>query len=118
MRTQLDGNLELIPLPRAREIGDYDSFDIETVGIQVGKARCRIEGAMLTIFSIGIYPEFQRRGYATAVIDHFKRKYSSIIADRVRYSARPFWQAMGFREEADSGDFSWRTGDDRPKSNN
>ena len=34
------------------ELGDYDWFDIEQAGTQVGKTRCRIEPGQFTVFSI------------------------------------------------------------------
>ena len=107
MKAAIGTDLELVPLPPDQEIGAYDSFDVEWKGIQVGKARCRIEARKLTVFSIGIYPEFQRQGFARAVVDHLKGNYDLIVADRVRFTARPFWEEMGFHEEGNSGDFSW-----------
>ena len=107
MMTAIGQNLVLVPIPQSLEIGNYSSFDIESKGIQVGKARCRIEGQRLTIFSIGIYPEFQRQGYARAVVEHFKAEFAQVIADRVRFTARPFWEELGFREDGNSGDYSW-----------
>ncbi|MEI6873653.1 MAG: GNAT family N-acetyltransferase [Spirochaetota bacterium] len=106
MDTLIGRNLLLKRLPRSKDLGDYDWFDIEESCDQVGKARCRIEGSAITICSINIYPEYQRKGYARAVIDHFKHKYLRIVADRVRYTARDFWMEMGFSEE-NVGDFTW-----------
>ena len=44
--------LELIQRPRSADLGDYDWFDIEQDGTQVGKSRCRIEAGQFTVFSI------------------------------------------------------------------
>lgn len=102
MRRSLIGSeLELVQLPRRPEIGDYDWFDLEVLGTQVGKARCRIEGQRLTVFSIMVYPEHEKRGYARALIEHFKTEYRVIAADRVRYTARDFWTKMGFAPESE-----------------
>ena len=100
MRFPIGDELELIQQPRSAEQGDYDWFDIEQAGTQVGKSRCRIEPGQFTVFSIMIYPEFEGNGYARAVIGHFQRKHPLIIADRVRYLARPFWTKVGFVAES------------------
>jgi GNAT superfamily N-acetyltransferase len=107
MRVSIGRALELTQLPRREEIGAYDWFDIEFSGTQVGKARCRLEADRLTIFSIMIYPEFERRGFARAVIDHFKEESDYIIADRVRCTAREFWLKLGFVAEGKDC-FAWR----------
>jgi len=100
-------DLDLIPLPRRAEIGDYDWYDIEFRGVQVGKTRCRIESDLIRVYSIMIYPEYERKGYARTVIDHFKKESDCIVADRVRYTAREFWIEMGFWQEGEN-DFIWR----------
>jgi len=100
MSLRIGQGLDLIQLPRSAELGDYDWFDIEREGTQVGKSRCRIEAGQFTVFSIMIYPEFEGNGYARAVIDHFQREHPLIIADRVRFLARPFWLKVGFLAES------------------
>ncbi|MEI6592739.1 MAG: hypothetical protein WCL47_05830 [Holophagaceae bacterium] len=92
-------DLELIQQPRRADLGDYDWFDIEQAGTQVGKSRCRIEPEQFTVFSIMIYPEFEGHGYARAVVDHFKQGHAMVIADRVRFTARTFWLKVGFLPE-------------------
>jgi GNAT superfamily N-acetyltransferase len=99
MRVIIGQDLELIQQPRSADLGDYDWFDIESAGTQVGKSRCRIEAGQFTVFSIMIYPEFEGHGTARAVIDHFKQEYPLIIADRVRFTARAFWIKVGFVPE-------------------
>ena len=91
--------LALIQLPRSAALGEYDWFDVEQAGTQVGKSRCRIESGQFTVFSIMVYPEYEGRGYARAVIDHFKSGHPMIIADRVRFTARSFWLKVGFVPE-------------------
>ncbi len=100
MRATIGPDLELIRQPRRADLGDYDWFDIEQAGTQVGKSRCRIEPDLFTVFSIMIYPEYEGHGYARAVIDHFKQEYSVIVADRVRFTARTFWLKVGFTPES------------------
>lgn len=107
MTTTIAPGLELSQLPRRAEIGDYDWFDLEHGGDQVGKLRCRIESDRFTVFSIMIYPEFEKKGFARLVIEHFQREYEVIIADRVRYTARDFWTKMGFLAEGPDT-FVWR----------
>jgi len=100
MSLRLDHDLELIQRPRRPELGDYDWFDFERGGAQVGKSRCRIEPGCFTVFSIMIYPEYEGHGYARTVIDHFQREHPLIIADRVRFQARQFWIKVGFVAES------------------
>ena len=107
MTEAIGQDLTLTQLPRREELGAYDWMDIERAGTPVGKSRCRIEPDRLTVFSIMIYPEFEKHGYARAVIDHFKTRFALIIADRVRYTARDFWSKVGFTAEAD-GSFVWK----------
>ena len=101
--------LALIQLPRSAALGEYDWFDVEQAGTQVGKSRCRIEPDRFTVFSIMIYPEYEGHGYARAVIDHFKEEHAVIIADRVRYTARAFWIKVGFVPESIDR-YVWRRG--------
>ena len=100
MSVRLGPDLELIRLPRSADLGDYDWFDLEQAGTQVGKARCRIEPGQFTVFSIMIYPEYEGRGHARAVIAHFQREHALIVADRVRFQARAFWVKLGFVAES------------------
>ncbi len=100
MDSHIGKNLDLKRLPRRPEIGDYDWFDIELAGTQVGKSRCRIEPDRLTVFSIMIYPEYEGQGFAKAVIEHFKGEHEEIVADRVRCTARDFWTKLGFMAES------------------
>lgn len=113
MTISIGNDLVLIQQPRCADLGDYDWFDIEQAGTQVGKSRCRIETDRFTVFSIMIYPEFEGHGYARAVIDHFKREHRLIIADRVRYTARAFWLKVGFVAETIDR-YVWRLEDTPP----
>jgi hypothetical protein len=83
-------------LPKAAQHSGYDWMNIEKGPDRVGKIRALIEGGTLTIFSINIFPEFERNGYARKIIDTFKVSFSVIIADRVRHTAVGFWTKMGF----------------------
>lgn len=67
----------------------------------IGKIRGLINGTTFIIYSINIFPEFERHGYAKKIVEKFKESFDVIIADRVRYTAIGFWVKMGF---SDSGD--------------
>jgi len=107
MSDRIEHDLDLIQLPRHPELGEYDWFNIELNGTQVGKSRCRIEGIKLTVFSIMIYPEYEKHGFARSVIDFFKSRYPILYADRVRFTARDFWIKLGFTEQEETL-FIWR----------
>ena len=82
-------------------------IDIDQDGRRVGKMRARIQENSLIIYSITIFPEFERRGYARRTVDMMKTVFQSIVADRVRPRAAGFWTRMGFRP-ADGGWFEFR----------
>jgi len=85
----------------------FDWMNIDLGNTRVGKVRGLIDGKTLTINSINIFPEFERRGYARETINMFKESFNVIIADRVRYTAIGFWQKMGFNNEG-NGSYIWR----------
>lgn len=70
----------------------------------VGKARCRTDGSVLTVYSIMIFTQFQGRGYGRQTINLLKHQFPVIVADRVRPTAVGFWRRMGFRQRSDG---SW-----------
>jgi GNAT superfamily N-acetyltransferase len=74
---------------------------------RIGKIRVKINGQTLTVFSIHIFPEFERRGYGRKTIERFKKQYEAVIADRVRPSARGFWSKIGFFP-AGNGSYTYR----------
>ena len=86
---------------------NYDWMNIDYENKRVGKVRGKINGKTLTINSINIFPEFERRGYASEVINMFKKKYTTIIADRVRSTAVGFWVKMDFIDNK-NGDYIWK----------
>lgn len=71
-------------------------MNIDRRGIRVGKARGKADGNVLTIYSINIFPEFEGKNYGRRTVDLFKSQFSTIIADRVRPTAKGFWEKMGF----------------------
>lgn len=97
---------ELIVTPR-ETLDGYDRIDIDTPAARVGNVRCRFMGEKVIIYSIQVFPEFQRNGYARMTVDMLKGRFAVIVADRVRFTAREFWTAMGFVEKPD-GNWEYR----------
>lgn len=90
--------LRFIVSPRSVSRDDYDYIDVELGdGRRVGKVRCLFEGETATIFNITVFPEYERKGYGRCILDRLKARYERVIADKVRYSAQPFWVKMQFR---------------------
>ena len=84
----------------------YCWVNIKIGDTRVGKARIKRVYSRVIIKNIIIFPEFQRRGLARKIIDLFKDTARQIIADRVRSSARGFWERMGFSDTGD-GNYRW-----------
>jgi hypothetical protein len=91
-------------IPKEKQHSEYDWADLSDAGERVGKARCRIEGPSITIYSINIYPEKAGSGYGKGFVDHCKKHFRVVLADRVRPTAIGFWEKMGF---CDKQDGSW-----------
>ena len=83
---------------RLGSLEGYDRIDIDLPSARIGSIRCRLRGEKAVVYSIQIFPEFQRNGYGAAAIDMLKTRYQVLVADRVRFSARKFWEKMGFTE--------------------
>jgi GNAT superfamily N-acetyltransferase len=98
--------LEFTITPRDTMAG-YDRIDIDRPEVRVGNVRCRFMNEKVVVYSIQVFPEYQRRGYGSVAIDMLKSRYSYIVADRVRFTARDFWQSMGFQELPD-GNWEFR----------
>ena len=79
----------------------FERIDIDLPDVRIGNIRCQFMDDSVTVFSIQIFPEFQRRGYGKAAINMLKRRFQFILADRVRFAAREFWTEMGFKELPD-----------------
>jgi len=86
---------------------DYFWMNIDLGDVRVGKVRSKKEADQLTIYSINIFPEYERRGIARNAIQSFKHDYKRIVADRVRYTAIDFWEKMGFSKQPD-GNYLWK----------
>ena len=88
----------------------YDWANISFGDDRVGKARCKIDGNVITIFSINIYPEYSGKGYGREFVNYCKNIYDMIIADRVRQTAIGFWEKEGF---INNNDGNWIYKQDR-----
>jgi chemotaxis protein methyltransferase CheR len=88
-------------------VSHYTWLNLEDQGGRVGKLRVRADAETLTIYSLTIYPEFQGRGCASEVVGLFQETYREIVADKVRATARGFWEKLGFNE-VHNGDYIWR----------
>ncbi|MBW2001799.1 MAG: hypothetical protein JRI30_04710 [Deltaproteobacteria bacterium] len=84
----------------------YYWVNIESGDIRIGKARVRKIYRKIIIKNINIFPEFERHGFAAQTVDLFKETAIEIIADRVRNTARGFWEKMGFKDRGD-GNYRW-----------
>jgi len=73
----------------------------------VGKARIYYWATRMIIYSINVFPEFQRNGYARSVVESYQKQYKTITADSVRGSARGFWKKMGFHPDG-KGNYIWK----------
>lgn len=87
---------------------DYDWVNVYLDGEIVGKIRSHIESESLTIYSINIFPEYERNGYAREAVEFFMKKFKRIIADRVRYTAIGFWSKLEFEDQGD-GNYIWKS---------
>lgn len=92
---QLKQVLELTVTARDTLDG-YDRIDIDLPDQRVGNVRCRFMGEKVIVYSIQVFPEFQGNDYGTVTIDMLKRRFPVIVADRVRFTAREFWEKKGF----------------------
>lgn len=82
-------------------LAGYDRIDIDLPEARIGNVRCRFMGEKVVVYSIQIFPEYQRNGYGTVTIDMLKKRYPVLVADRVRFTARGFWEKMGLKELPD-----------------
>lgn len=102
---ELPGTLAFDLMRRQDHGSAYDWMNIDCGNTRVGKVRGLIDGRQLTIHSINIFPEFERRGYAQETVEMFQGAFDRIVADRVRPSAIGFWEKMGF--DGGDGQYVW-----------
>jgi len=104
-----DGKIKIIKDKSFYKTSNYSWINFEVDNRRIGKARIYGLIKLLRVYSITIFPEFERNGYAQSVIDLFKEHYEVILADRVRNTAKGFWEKMGFVTD-NSGNYIWRKG--------
>jgi GNAT superfamily N-acetyltransferase len=98
-------------LPPGITPSEYDWVDIALGETLIGKVRCKRMSSddnvpeTIIIYSINIYPEWAGQGYGREFVEYCQRNYTSIIADRVRYTAVGFWESLGFQNILDG---NWR----------
>jgi len=97
-------------IPKKLQHSEYDWANIDVDGVRVGKVRCKLFDDSMTIFSINIFPDFERKGYAKEFVKQAKNHYDKIIADRVKYEAIGFWTKMGFKRLED-GNYLYKKAD-------
>ena len=95
------------PVTPRESLAGYDRIDIDLPEVRVGNVRCRFMGEKVIVYSIQVFPEFQGNGYGTAAIDMLKKRFQVIVADRVRFTARGFWERMGLTPLPD-GNWEYR----------
>ena len=77
-------------------LAGYDRIDIDLPQARIGNIRCRFMAEKVVVYSIQIFPEYQKNGYGAAAIALLKGRFRVLVADRVRFSARDFWEKMNF----------------------
>jgi len=94
-------------VPPEQTHSEYDWIYIEHGTERIGKVRCRTSGRTLTIYSIIIFSQYEGQGYGKKAVELFKKSYDTVVADRVRPSARGFWEKSGF-SDCGGGNYSYR----------
>lgn len=94
-------------------LAGYDRIDMDLPEAHVGNIRCRFINEKVVVYSIQVFPEFQKRGYGAAAIDMLKHRFSVLVADRVRFTARDFWERMEFKPLPD-GNWEYRRAEGTP----
>ena len=84
----------------------YCWVNIERGDTRIGKVRIKKVYSRVIIKNINIFPEFERHGFAARTVVLFKETAREIIADRVRGTAKGFWEKMGFEDTGD-GNYVW-----------
>ncbi len=97
----------ILTITKRDSLAGYDRIDIDLPDVRVGNVRCRFMGEKVIVYSIQVYPEYQGNRYATETINMLKRDYEVIVADRVRFTAREFWEKMQFKALED-GNWEFR----------
>jgi hypothetical protein len=98
MSQELKGQVpQLVITPRGGP-QEQDRIDIDLPHARVGSVRCLFSGEKVTVYSIRIFPEFEGNGFGRLTIETLKSRFAMVVADRVRFSARGFWEKLDFHE--------------------
>lgn len=102
-------NLSIVFTSREEQGSNYDWAHIYLNTDMIGKCRCTKddENKTLIIHTINIFPDYQRHGFGSEIVNEFKKDYHIIIADRVRYKAKDFWINLGFSDDG-TGNYIFR----------
>ena len=103
----MDDSLKIQRLDKKQLRSTYDWLNLLWRDQIIGKVRTSISGRQVIIYSILIFPEFERRGFARQAIEAMQDQFETIIADRVRFTAVGFWEKLGFKP-MDEGNYRWR----------
>lgn len=98
----MDSNIVIAFIAKSDQKSEYDWANISYNNERVGKARCKISGNKLIIYSINVFPEFEGHGFGKAFVERAKEHYDEIVADRVRSTAIGFWEKVGFVKKNES----------------
>ena len=93
--------IKIVKLSKESNRSNYDWYNIYIDATLIGKLRGKSGNGILTVYSVQIFPEYQGLEYGRQVIELLKEDYKTIVADRVRFSARGFWEMTGFVERDD-----------------
>ncbi len=77
---------------------EQDRIDLDLPHARVGTVRCLFLGEKVIVYSIRVFPEFEGNGYGRLTIEMLKSRFAVVVADRVRFTARGFWEKLGFQE--------------------
>ncbi len=89
-------NLKIEFIDKKKQHSEYDWANLSFNDNRVGKVRCLIKKDTLIIYSINVFPEFEGHGYAKTFVNEAKKTYKILIANRVRFTAKGFWEKVGF----------------------
>jgi len=92
-------DLQLCENPRDQQPSSFTWLNINLGKTRVGKMRVADDGRTMTIYSIQIFPEYQKKGLARQVVEGILTDHDTVIADLVRPAAAGFWHKLGFRRQ-------------------
>jgi len=76
-------------------------------------AKVRRSFQRAVVHFVTTHPGYRRRGLARQLVASLQRDRREVIARGVNYSARGFWERLGFTRIPESQDYLWRAPLDR-----